>query len=286
MAVDFSILPWPEAIEEIDFEEILEAILDDVVDRFVAAGILYDVGHLETDPVKMIVEAVAAREASVIRARINDGIRSNLLKFAAGANLDHLAAFYGVTRLPNEKDDPLRERVVLEIQGRSTGGSVEWYRAAARRADVRVKDAAVYTAGNSPDIVVSVLATDNFGVPDPELLEAVDAVLQSDAVRVVSDRITVVAATSVTVDVAAKVWLLPSAPQAVFEGLEAALRNALASEGGLGFDVAPSWIVSKLHQGGGVQKVELTAPVAGAVVAPSAAAKFGTVSLTYMGRQY
>lgn len=283
MSFDATLLPSPEVIETIDTEAIIASLVADVTSRLTAAGISYDVGGLEADPVKIVLEAAAARETN-LRARVNDAAKSNLVAFSAGGNLDHLAGFYDVERLEGETDKALRERGILAISGRSTAGPTDWYRSAARRADVRVKDASIYRTGTGPDLKLSVLATDNFGEPDAALLAAVDLVIQSDSVRVISDRITVVAATSITVNVAAQVWLLPTTPQSVFDGLEAALRTALANEGGLGFDVTPSWIVSKLHQSGALHKVVLTAPVAGAAVDQNSAAKFGTIALTYMGR--
>lgn len=275
-------LPQPSVIEDLDYEVILSALMADARDRFSDAGIDYDVGNLETDPVKIVLEAAAYRE-TLLRARVNDAAKANLVAFSAGTDLDHLAAFYDVERLASEGDAALRERVILAITGRSTAGPRDWYRAAARRASVRVKDAAVYRVGLGPDIRVAVLATDNFGEADEALLTAVRNVVTSDSVRVISDRIEVVAATSTTVDVAADVWLFPDTPQTVFEGLEAGLRAALAAQGGLGFDVTRSWLVAKLHQPG-VHKVVLASPTADAVVGDNAAAKLGTVALTYKGR--
>lgn len=281
--IDFAALPMPAIIEELDFEQLLGAVIADLRDRFAAAGIDYDVGNLESDPVKIILEAATYQCNLLIRARINDAARANLVPFAKGSDLDHLAAFYDVTRLPGEKDDALRERVILAVSGRSTAGPANWYRAAARRASVRVKDAAVYRVGTGPDIRIAVLATDNFGEPDAALLTAVRDMVTSDGVRVISDRVEVVAATSTTVNVAADIWLLPSAPQTVFEGLEAALRGALQTQGGLGFDVTRSWLTAMLHQPG-VHKVQLAAPMGDTIVGDNAAAKFGTVLLTYKGR--
>lgn len=277
-----STLPAPGVIEQIAYETILGDLVEDANARFAAAGIDYDVGALETDPVKIVLEAAAFREM-LLRARVNDAARANLVAFAIGGDLDHLAAFYDVERLAGESDAALRERVILAITGRSTAGPRDWYRAAARRASVRVKDAAVYRVGLGPDIRVAVLATDNFGEADEALLTAVRNVVTSDSVRVISDRIEVVAATSATVDVAADIWLLPDTPQTVFDGLEAGLRAALATQGGLGFDVTRSWLVATLHRPG-VHKVVLTAPAADAVVGDNAAAKLGTVALTYKGR--
>lgn len=127
------------------------------------------------------------------------------------------------------------------------------------------------------------LATDNFGEPDAALLAAVDAQVQKNSVRVISDRITVLSATSATVNIAADIWLLPTTPMTVFDSLEVLLRQSLADEGGLGFNLTRSWLVSKL-QAPGVQKVSLTAPVTDTIVDDGAAVKLGTVALTYKGR--
>lgn len=280
--IDFTSLPAPTAIEVLEYEAILAELLADVTARFLASGIDYDVGNLETDPVKICLEAAAYREI-LLRARVNDAVKSNLIAFALGSNLDHLAGFYDVSRMDGETDAALRSRTVIAISGRSTAGPHDWYRSAALRADVRVKDASVYRVGTGPDLRIAVLATDNFGEPDAALLAAVELVVQSDEVRVISDRVEVVSATSATVNVAGQVWLQPDAPQSVFTGLEAELRAALAAEGGLGFNVAPSWITSKLHRPG-VHKIVLTSPAAEVVLDDNAAAKFGTVTLTYMGR--
>ena len=83
-------MPKPAVIEELAFETILAELMADAVARFAAAGIDYDVGNLETDPVKIVLEAAAYRE-TLLRARVNDAARANLLSFAAATDLDHLA---------------------------------------------------------------------------------------------------------------------------------------------------------------------------------------------------
>ncbi|MER9652539.1 baseplate J/gp47 family protein [Mesorhizobium sp. M0152] len=254
----------------------------DVNARFAAAGVTYDVGGLETDPVKIVLEVAAYRE-TFLRARVNDAAKANLVAFSGGTDLDHLAAFYDVVRLAGERDDALRKRVIIAITGRSPAGGADWYRSAALRASVRVRDVSIYRVGTGPDLRIAVLATDNFGEPDAALLAAVDAEVQKDAVRVISDRVTVISATSATVNVAAEIWLLPGAPMTVFDNLEATLRAALVAEGGLGFNVTRSWLTAKLHQPG-VEKVSLLSPVADVVVDDNSAVKVGTVTLTFQGR--
>ncbi|MBY0400960.1 baseplate J protein, partial [Myxococcota bacterium] len=102
--IDVSGLPPPNVIEEISFEEMLAASVADLVARFPAiAGVI----QLESEPARKLLEVGAFREM-LVRSRINDAARAQLLAFAAGADLDHLAAFHDVTRLVGETDDRLR----------------------------------------------------------------------------------------------------------------------------------------------------------------------------------
>ncbi|OBQ91415.1 baseplate J/gp47 family protein [Mesorhizobium sp. AA23] len=276
-------LPDPQAISVTSEAAALAAIKAVFVDLATASGL--DVSgfiDLEGEPGNIQLQVGAFREV-FYRAAINDAVKANLLAFAAGGDLDHLAAFYDVVRLDGETDARLRARTLAAISSRSTAGSEDWYKSAAFRASIRVKDVAVYRVGTGPDIRIAVLATDNFGEPDAALLAAVDAEAQKNSVRVISDRITVVSATNATVNVAADIWLLPTTPMTVFESLEALLRQSLADEGGLGFNLTRSWLVSKL-QVPGVQKVSLTAPVTDTTVDDGAAVKLGTVTLTFKGR--
>ena len=50
-----------------------------------------------------MLETAAARE-TLLRARINDAAKANLVAFAGGGDLDHLAGFYDVVRLGGEAD--------------------------------------------------------------------------------------------------------------------------------------------------------------------------------------
>ncbi|PBC02680.1 baseplate J/gp47 family protein [Mesorhizobium sp. WSM3860] len=276
-------LPEPQAISVTSEADALAAVKATFVDLATSYGLdVSGIIDLEGEPANILLQAGAFREV-LYRAAINDAVKANLLAFAAGVDLDHLAAFYDVVRLTGESDTRLRARTVVAISGRSTAGSEDWYRTAALRASIRVKDVAVYRVGTGPDIRIAVLATDNFGEPDAALLAAVDAEVQKNSVRVISDRITVVSATSATVNVAADIWLLPTTPITVFESLETLLRQALADEGGLGFNVTRSWLIAKL-QAPGVQRVSLAAPVADVAVDDGSAVKIGAVSLAYKGR--
>ena len=277
--IDIEALGRPQVIEDLDFEAVLTVMRDDLVARFPAIANVID---LESEPARKLMEVFAYRE-TLLRARVNDAVRANLLAFAGNADLDHLAAFYDVVRLESETDAALRSRTIIAIRGRSTAGPRDWYRTAALASDPRVADVAVYRPGLGPDITVAVLSTDNFGTPDAALLVAVDAAVQNNSVRAISDRITTVAATQTIANVVADIWLLQDAPQETFDGLADRLRAALEAESGLGFDVTRSWLTAKLHQTG-VQRVAINEPTADLVVTDQAAVKIDTITLTFKGR--
>ncbi|MBD3753099.1 MAG: baseplate J/gp47 family protein, partial [Micrococcales bacterium] len=187
-----------------------------------------------------------------------------------------------VARLAGETDDALRSRVVLADQGNSAAGPEEWYEFHARSASPDVADVAVYRTGAGPEIEIAVLSTDEGGVPSAELLALVSAVVTSPLVRSMNDIVSVVAATKITIDLTADIWLLPDTPTGVFDGLEQGLRDALDAEGGIGFDVNRSWIEARLMVAG-VAKVALVL-ADDVVVDDRTAARFGTITLTNRGR--
>lgn len=280
--LDLSTYPAPEAIETLDFEAIVASVMADATARFAAAGISYDVGGLETDPVRIVAEAAAYREM-LLRARINDALMANLLAFAGGADLDHLAAFYGVARMDGETNGRFRLRVQLAIQGRSTGGTEPRYRGAALAASLRVADAAVYRVGTSPLIEIAVTAADNDGVADAGLLALVDAAVQNTEFRMVNDTIEVRAAVMTVAAISARVWLLPETSGTLIDTLPAALRADWAAESSLGFDLRRAWLTARLMKTG-VQRIEIVAPAADIIVPPYQAVSLGTIDLTPMGR--
>lgn len=281
----FDDLPKPEMIETLDAEKIVDDTISDFKERSQAFGVDYDVDRTNYDPALIQHQINAGREVA-LRARINDATASNLLPFARGSDLDHLAAFYDVKRLDGELDEALRARTALAIKARSPGGSAYWYAAAARRADVRIRDIAVYREEFWPIIHVSVFSSQNGGIPDQAMLDAVEAEVQSDTVRLLNDTVIVEAAVTQVVSIKAKYWLLPSASSVVTElRLEEQLRAAWNKETGIGFDLERSWIEAKLHATG-VKKIELVEPAASVIAAPGTAIAIDGVSLSYEGREY
>lgn len=276
MTIDFSSIPDPTIIEELDFETILAAMIADLQARDPSYSAI-----LESDPGVKILEVAAAREL-ILRQRVNDALQATLLRYATGADLDNLAAFYAVTRLEGEQDAALRVRVIERIMGSSTAGGAAWYRYQALTASELVKDAAVSSPAPG-EVLVNILSTQGDGTASSGLLATVDDVLQSDSVRVITDVLTVASATINTVPVTAQVYLYPDTPIEVFNGLQARLTAAFAAASGLGWDVTRSWLITQLHPAG-VQRVVLTAPATDVVCGPSQAPALGAITLTMAGR--
>jgi phage-related baseplate assembly protein len=318
--IDFSSIPEPTIIEELDFEVILASMIADLQSRDPSYTEI-----LESDPGVKILEVAAAREL-ILRQRINDALRATLLRFSIGTDLDNLSAFYGLTRRVGENDDELRLRTVERIMGSSTAGGAAWYRYQALSADERVKDAAVSSPapgevaiailskegeqadeatgtnldqlgvafgivrnpGETDDsyrirVLAEVQSGGGYGSASPELIAKVNTAIQSDAVRVLTDTVTVQAANIIPVNVTAEVYLYPDAPVEVFNGLAERLEAAFEAQSGLGWDVTTSWIISQLHPAG-VQRIVLTSPAQNVICSASDAPALASVSLTLAGR--
>jgi phage-related baseplate assembly protein len=274
--IDFSSIPEPTIIEELAFEAILQAMIADLQARDPSYTEI-----LESDPGVKILEVAAAREL-ILRQRVNDALRATLLRYATAGDLDNLAAFYGVTRLTGETDEALQARTIERIMGSSTAGGASWYRYQALTASPLVRDAAVSSPAPG-EVLVNILSTQGNGTANSNLLTAVNTVLQSDDVRVVTDTVTVASATITQVPVTAEVWLYPETPIEVFNGLEDRLTSAFDNASGLGWNVTRSWLIAQLHPAG-VQRVVLTEPAADVVCGPSQAPALGSITLTMAGR--
>lgn len=281
---DLAALPTPEIIETISFETLLQSRKDRFIQLCIAAGIDYTTLNLETDPGAILLQESTYEEIA-LRARGNDIARDAYLYFSVGAGLDHLAAFYDVVRLTGESDDRLRLRVILAIQGRSTGGTAPRYRFVALSSSLRVADAIVYTEGIDPTVRIAIFATDNNGVADAGLLNTVRAAVGAADVRMVNDVLDVRSAVVQVVNVTANIWLLPDTSESILSTIQTNLPAQWAAEGGLGRDLTVAWLVSKIMVGG-VQRVTVTAPAADVVVSPFTAVRIGTVTLNLQGRDF
>ena len=122
--IDLTRLPPPAIVEPLDYEALLATLKADLTAR---APELAPVLALESEPLTKLLEVAAWREME-LRARVNAAARAILLPWAAGADLDSIAARYGVARLTGEDDDRLRARALIAYHQLAGAGSVAGWR--------------------------------------------------------------------------------------------------------------------------------------------------------------
>ena len=120
------------------------------------------------------------------------------------------------------------------------------------------------------------------GTATSQLLASVDTVIQSSEVRVITDTVQTVSANVVSVDVTADVYLYPDTSASVLDGVEAAIRQAVQDEGGLGWDLTLSWLIKSIHVDG-VQRVDMVAPTQNQVAADDTAITIGNFTINNQG---
>ncbi|WP_374248069.1 baseplate J/gp47 family protein [Thermomonas sp.] len=278
-AVDLSRLPFPAVVEPLDFEIIFAAMLADLRARAPEFDAL-----VESDPAYKLLEVAAYREL-ILRQRVNEAAKAVTLAYAAGTDLDHLAANVNVARLlitpanPDalpplaavyETDADLRRRVQLAFEGLSTAGPVGAYLFHALGAHGDVLDASV----ESPTpgvVVVAVLSRVGDGTASPALLDAVGAALNAEDVRPLTDLVQVQSASIVPYAVDAALTLYPGPDAAVvLADAQARLAAYTASNHRLGRDITRAGLIAALCTAG-VQNVALATPITDIPITPAQA---------------
>jgi phage-related baseplate assembly protein len=264
-------------VETIDYEVILAAMLADLQARDSAFDAL-----VESDPAFKILEVCAYRE-TLLRQRVNDAAKAIMLAYATGADLDNLVALFGVERLDGESDSALRLRGHIALEGYSTAGPIGSYTFHALSASAEVKDVDIFSP-EPGEVVVTVLSTVDDGTPSPELLTLVDATLNDETIRPLTDFVTVQAATLVEFTVDAELYLYggPDA-ETVRDEAETRLLAYVEDHHRLGHDITLSGLFAALHVEGAVQRVELSLPVATLVVDHDEAAYCTAVNVVVAG---
>ena len=287
--VDLSRLPAPNVVEAFSFETIRAASIAQFQSLFPA----FD-ATVESDPIVKLIELFAHREL-VLRQRVNDAARAVLPAYARGADLDHLAAMFGIERYiltpadPDagtaavlESDDDFRRRMVLAPEAYSVAGPAGAYifHTLSASADVRDASAISTTPG---EVIVTVLSRTGDGVPAAPVLDAVEERLNADTIRPLTDLVTVQPATIVPFAVTAALTFYPGPDRTVvMASAQAALAEWLSVAIRLGRDVTRAAIIAALFREG-VQNVALSSPAADIALGPTEAGHCTAVTLTDAG---
>lgn len=295
--IDLSLLPAPDVVEELDYETLFEErkatllSLYDESEREAVARTL----SLESEPIVKLLQENAYREV-ILRQRVNEAARANMLAYATGADLDQLGANYTVARLVIteaddtvlppvaevlESDSDFRVRIQQAFEGLSVAGSTGAYQFHGRSADGRVADVSVISP-EPASVTISVLSREGDGAASAELIAIVNAALNAEDVRPVADRVTVQSAKIVPYQIIAELYVYPG-PE--LEPVRLAAQDKLnaytQAQHRLGRDIRLSAIYAALHVEG-VQRVELTQPVAD-IVLDDTQASFCTESSITIG---
>jgi phage-related baseplate assembly protein len=292
-AINLDRLPPPIIIEQPDFESIFAARKARLIEL---APHLAPALELESEPLVKLLQEDSYREL-ILLAAVQDAGAGNLLAFASGAVLDHLAAFYGVARQVIQEADAsvsppveeileddarLRSRVQLAPEGFTTAGSLGSYSFWALSSSPLVKDVAILQTDNPGEVRVIALTSDANGVPDAALLALIDETLEPR--RPLTDLVIVEAANVQEYMIEAELTLYEGpGEELVRQASVAAVEVFVAERHRLGHDITIAGLHAALYQAG-VQDVTLTQPAASIVIDPDAAAYCTGITVTVGGR--
>lgn len=215
VAPDLAALP-PLSLTPVDYTVVEARRLEYLIEALTIAEVDYDVGVLQTDPMRIALSQGGAAIEMALDQRINEAVRRTMLATADGEFLDHIGAtFYGVSRqtfvefdgqtqvIVEEGDDRFRSRIALAPEAFSTAGPRGAYIFHALELDGErdIADAAAYgeedgatysTTVVSAGMPGSVVAapTDGQAVDAPEVLVVVVPTEQyGDADQALIDRV-------------------------------------------------------------------------------------------------
>jgi phage-related baseplate assembly protein len=285
--IDLSQLPAPDVVEALDYETLLAERKATLISLYPAeqqAAITRTLA-LESEPLVKLLQENAYREL-ILRQRINEAAKANMVAWATGADLDQLGANNGVTRLTlraadsstlpptaavMESDDNFRMRIAAAFEGLSVAGPSGAYEYHAKSADGRIADVSA-TSPAPAEVVITVLSREGDGTAPADLLAIVANALNDEDVRPVADRVSVQAAAIVDYRVDATLFLYPG-PEAepIRAAAEAKLLAFINAQSRLGRDIRQSALYAALHVEG-VQRVELAQPTADVVLDKTQAA--------------
>jgi phage-related baseplate assembly protein len=289
-AVDLSQLPFPDAVEALDFETILAEMVADLQTRDPSFTAI-----VESDPAFKVLEVAAFREL-LVRQRVNDAIKALCLAYAVDADLDNIGARFGVERLvldvgdPDavppveptyESNDDYRRRIQLSFEGFSCAGPAGAYKFHALGADADVLDVSVQRP-DPGDVLITVLSRTGNGTASSGLLDAVEAALNDEEIRPLNDNVIVQGATIETYTIEAELEIHRGPdPEVVLAAAEEAAEAYAAESHRVGRNVTLSGVYAALQRPG-VHKVNLVSPAANITIGMDEASYCSAINLTYV----
>ena len=264
----------PPLIVQPTFDTVLAAMRQLVLDRWPEWT-----ATVESDPVQILVEALAYRE-TVLRADFADRMRRSYAQFATGDDLVALAEQYAVTVAEGETDASIRSRIYDAPAAYAAAGPLAAYRHWARSVDgVDLAGVSRSSPGNIKVVIAALGEDGDWEATSAAAVAAATALLSAEEIRPATDDVSVVAVTPVAVPVTAELHF-DSAAAGVLAAAEAAVAAWLRTRpNAIGADVPLSGVYAALTVEG-VTAVTLTAPAANTVVTDEQIAIPGAITLT------
>lgn len=296
--IDLSHLPPPVVVEPLDFE----TLFNERKEAFIALypedeqDVIRRTLSLESEPITMLLEENCYREL-LLRQRVNEAARAVMVAYSVGSDLDQLAANFNVERLiitPEddsvvppvpavmESDADLRVRTPQAFEGLSVAGPTAAYEFFGLSADGRVADVSAVSPAPAC-VTVTVLSREGDGTASQELIDIVASALNGEEVRPVADQVTVQAAEIVPYEIDATLYIYPGPEsEPIRQASEQKLKAYITAQRRLGRDIRISAIYAALHVEG-VQRVELTQPLADMVLDDTQASNCTGYTITVGG---
>ena len=273
--LDLSRFPAPLAIKGIDYEVLMTQRKERLVELFQAIGIDFDVISLASDPTIIHAEDDAYQELLAYGA-INDAVKAVMPAFARGADLDHMAARFGVVRrvitpaegstpAVMENDPELRRRTLLAPEAWAAAGPIGAYAYHALTADTRVINADIWSPGPGK-VSVALQARQGGATAPSEVVEAVRAYLARPDIKPLTDMVTVRSVYTVPYSIDLMAYVQPGPDQlAVKAAIEASVTAMVAARRAPARDVPRSAIIAAATVGP-VDRVSLISPASDLVI--------------------
>lgn len=249
ITLDLSRFPAPLAVRGMDFEAIFAARLARLQALFDEAGIPFSVAMLQTDPAVVQQRVDAFRETAVF-GWINDAVKSVMVAFAAGTDLDNLGLTAAInlplswrdsmlrrivqpatdtTPAVMEGDDEYRRRILLAPEAYSTGGTAGSYLFHALWADGRILNADVWSPAPG-EVIIAIQSREGDGAAPDELVEIARAHLARPDIKPLTDVVSVRSVVNIGYAVSLDAYILPGPdPIAVNEAIRAAVQKVAAA---------------------------------------------------------
>lgn len=294
-AADLSQLPLANIIETISFEAILSDSKTYVTSVWDAYRInrpdlpALDTLMLETEPIAVILEAIAYRE-TMLRGRVNDAARAVLLPYATGTDLDAIGTLFATERLQigtdalgdpiMQSDDEYRRDIELAPEAFSIAGPEGAYEYFAKRADASILDAAaINPQSNRIDIVL--LARDGDGTASDAAISAAYNALSAKDVRPLTDDVHVRSADIVTTSIAMTLQVQSGpAPEAVRAAALAAVNKYIADRRRIGLALRVDGLIGAARAAADLERVIVASPAADVDPGRYGAVTVSTVDIT------